>query len=31
MNTQSPTFCVVPHMGLAIQNEGDMCAWKLRS
>ena len=26
MNKQSPTFCVMPHLGLAIQNEGDICA-----
>ena len=25
MNRDSPTFCVMPHMGLAIQNKGDMC------
>ena len=31
MNTQSPTFCVMPHMGLAIQNEGDMCACNINS
>ena len=25
MNKQSPTFCVMPHMGLSIQNGGDIC------
>lgn len=26
MKRESPTFCVMPHMGLAVQNEGDICA-----
>ena len=31
MNKQSPTFCVMPHLGLAIQNEGDMCVCNVNS
>ena len=31
MNRQSPAFCVMPHMGLAIQNKGDLCACNINS
>ena len=31
MNRLSPTFCVMPHLGLAIQNDGDMCVCNLNS
>ena len=31
MNKASPTFCVMPHLGLAIQNDGDMCVCNLNS
>ena len=31
MNRQSPTFCVMPHMGLAVQNEGDMCVCNINA
>jgi len=31
MNRSSPTFCVMPHLGLAVQNEGDICACNINS
>ncbi len=31
MNRNSPTFCVMPHLGLAVQNEGDICACNINS
>ena len=29
MNKKSPTFCVMPHIGLAVQNDGDICCCNL--
>jgi MoaA/NifB/PqqE/SkfB family radical SAM enzyme len=31
MNKQSPTFCVMPHLGLSVQNEGDICVCNLNN
>ena len=31
MNPSSPSFCVMPHMGLAVQNEGDICACNMNA
>ena len=26
---KSPTYCVMPHIGLSVQNEGDICVCNL--
>ena len=31
MNKNSPTFCVMPHMGMAIQNDGDICVCNINA